>query len=199
MSYTIRPASAADAAACAAIYAPYIETAVTFESPAPDAAELARRIEDTMRVYPWLVCERSGHVIGYAYAHRYRPRAAFDWTAEFSIYMDGGERGHGAGAALYNAVAELVAAQGCIVAYGLVSTPNAPSERLHEKCGFVRRHTLENCGWKLGEWRNLTYFERRLAPMPERPAPIRRFGELDSGFVRGVCEKHARCIRRDDA
>ena len=55
MPYTIRPATTADGAACAAIYAPYIETAVTFESPAPDAAELSRRIADTLRGYPWLV------------------------------------------------------------------------------------------------------------------------------------------------
>ena len=127
MPYTIRPATTADGAACAAIYAPYIETAVTFESPAPDAAELSRRIADTLRGYPWLVCERDGEVLGYAYAHRYRPRAAFDWTSEFSIYMSQTERGHGAGAALYNAVAELMTAQGYIVAYGLVSTPNEPS------------------------------------------------------------------------
>ena len=60
MPYTIRPATTADGAACAAIYAPYIETAVTFESPAPDAAELSRRIADTLRGYPWLVCERDG-------------------------------------------------------------------------------------------------------------------------------------------
>ena len=108
MPYTIRPATTADGAACAAIYAPYIETAVTFESPAPDAAELSRRIADTLRGYPWLVCERDGEVLGYAYAHRYRPRAAFDWTSEFSIYMSQTKRGHGAGAALYNAVAEVL-------------------------------------------------------------------------------------------
>lgn len=195
MPYTIRPATTADGAACTAIYAPYIETAVTFESPAPDAAELSRRIADTLRGYPWLVCERDGEVLGYAYAHRYRPRAAFDWTSEFSIYMSQTKRGHGAGAALYNAVAELMTAQGYIVAYGLVSTPNEPSERLHEKCGFKRMFTLENCAWKLGEWRDLTYYMRSLAPMSDAPAPVRAFPELEAGFVRSVCEKYAAQIR----
>ena len=152
MPYTIRPATTADGAACAAIYAPYIETAVTFESPAPDAAELSRRIADTLRGYPWLVCERDGEVLGYAYAHRYRPRAAFDWTSEFSIYMSQAKRGHGAGAALYNAVAELMTAQGYIVAYGLVSTPNEPSERLHESAASsaCSRWKTARGSWAIG-------------------------------------------------
>ena len=109
--------------------------------------------------------------------------------------MSQAERGHGAGAALYNAVAELMTAQGYIVAYGLVSTPNEPSERLHEKCGFKRMFTLENCAWKRGEWHDLTYYMRILAPMSDAPAPVRAFPELEAGFVRSVCEKHAAQIR----
>ena len=166
MCYKIRPARPGDGPALSAIYAPYTATELTFESPAPDAAELSRRIADTLRGYPWLVCERDGEVLGYAYAHRYRPRAAFDWTSEFSIYMSQTER-----------------------------TPNEPSERLHEKCGFKRMFTLENCAWKLGEWRDLTYYMRILAPMSDAPAPVRAFPELEAEFVRSVCEKHAAQIR----
>ena len=89
---TDRPASVSDAAACAAVYAPYIDTAITFEYPAPGADEFARRIEGTMRVYPWLVCESGGAVTGYAYAHRFRERAAYDWSAELSVNLAPGPR-----------------------------------------------------------------------------------------------------------
>ncbi len=195
MPYIIRPAAPGDAAALAAIYAPYIDTAITFESPAPDAAEMARRIADTMSAYPWLVCERDGVVIGYAYAHRYRVRAAFDWTAELSIYLDMSQRGHGLGEALYGAVIELLQSQGYVVAYGIVCTPNRPSERLHEKCGFARLFTLKNCGWKLGSWRDMPYYGRQIAPLADEPAPPVPFPRLDAGYVREVCEKYAGSIK----
>lgn len=97
MEYKIRPATAADAAAAAGIYAPYIGTTVTFESPAPDEAEMARRIEEVTAFYPWLVCERSGEVIGYSYAHRFRTRAAFDWAVELSVYLSPAAKGRGIG------------------------------------------------------------------------------------------------------
>ncbi len=197
MEFVIRPALASDGAACAAIYEPYVlTTSVTFEYPAPDAAEMSRRISETLEGFPWLVCERDGRVIGYAYAHRYRPRAAFDWTSEFSIYMDMSERGRGAGTALYEALAELVAAQGYVVAFGLVCSPNAPSEGLHAKCGFKRMFTLKNCAWKFGQWRDLTYYERRLSPSLGAPSATLGFSGLDAGFVKAVCEKHASGIRR---
>ena len=134
MSYTIRPATAADGAACAGIYAPYTGTAITFESPAPDAAEMSRRIDEAASGgYPWLVCERDGLAAGYAYAHRFRVRAAYDWDAELSVYLAPEATGRGIGEALYGAVIELLAHQGFVNAYGTVSVPNRPSERLHEK------------------------------------------------------------------
>ena len=147
--YTIRPAEKADAARCAAIYAPYTEGAITYEYPAPDAAEIARRMEEVTAAYPWLVCERDGEVIGYAYAHRFRERMAFDWTVEMSIYLDRDALGGGIGTALYSALIELLAALGYVNAIGTVATPNPPSERLHEKMrlreALLRRaHRLED-------------------------------------------------------
>ena len=131
MSYNIHPATRADAAACAAIYAPYVGTTITFESPAPDENEMARRIEETTAFYPWLVCECVGEVLGYAYAHRFRTRAAFDWTVELSVYLSPAAKGRGIGRALYSAVTDILRRQGCVNAIGVVATPNAPSERLH--------------------------------------------------------------------
>lgn len=195
MTYTIRPATADDGAACAAIYAPYVETAVTFEYPAPDAAEMSRRITNTMSAYPWLVCERDGKVLGYAYAHRFRERAAFDWAVEMSIYLSRELQGSGIGGALYSAVIEMLAAQGYVNAIGIVATPNHPSERLHEKCGFHRLFEMEKIAWKFGAWHNMAYYGLRLNHPdgdPGRPVP---FPELDEDYVLRVCERHTAAIK----
>ena len=191
MSYNIRPATRADAAACAAIYAPYVGTTITFESPAPDENEMARRIEETTAFYPWLVCECVGEVLGYAYAHRFRTRAAFDWTVELSVYLSPAAKGRGIGRALYSAVTDILRRQGCVNAIGVVATPNAPSERLHEKCGFEKLFAMENIGWKLGAWCDMTYYTLRLNPTEGCPEPMTAYPDLPPDFVREVCE--ARC------
>ena len=191
MSYNIHPATRADAAACAAIYAPYVGTTITFESPAPDENEMARRIEETTAFYPWLVCECVGEVLGYAYAHRFRTRAAFDWTVELSVYLSPAAKGRGIGRALYSAVTDILRRQGCVNAIGVVATPNAPSERLHEKCGFEKLFTMENIGWKLGAWCDMTYYMLRLNPTEGCPEPMTAYPDLPPDFVREVCE--ARC------
>lgn len=196
MSYTIRPATAADGAACAGIYAPYTGTAITFESPAPDAAEMSRRIDEAASGgYPWLVCERDGLAAGYAYAHRFRVRAAYDWDAELSVYLAPEATGRGIGEALYGAVIELLAHQGFVNAYGTVSVPNRPSERLHEKCGFTHLFTMRRTGWKLGRWRDLAYYHLQLNPYDGEPAPVVPFSGLDGEYIRDVCEKHAQRIK----
>ena len=187
LPYIIRPASAADAAACAGLYAPYTRTLITFESPAPDAAEMARRISGTMENYPWLVCERDGEVLGYSYAHRFRTRAAYDWDAELSIYLRQGCGGRGIGGALYTAVLELLREMRYVNAYGTVSVPNQPSERLHEKCGFKRVCVFENTGWKLGEWRGLAFYHLQLNEYAENPAPVVPFPELPAETAARIC------------
>lgn len=194
MTCTIRPVRETDSPYLAAIYAPYIDTPITFETTAPDAAEMCSRIRRVTATHPWLVCEKDGAVVGYAYAHKYRTRAAFDWTSELSVYMAQDERGRGLGRALYGALLELLKRQGFTKAYGLVSTPNAPSERLHLSCGFKELYTLTNCGWKLGEWRNLTYFEYDIAPfVPNPPHPI-NYDELEPKFIGKICEDYSRKI-----
>lgn len=195
MAYLIRPAGASDAAGCAAVYGPYTHTVVTFEAPEPDAAEFARRIEDITRRYPWLVCVSEGRPLGYAYAHRFRERAAYDWDTELSVYLAPEATGLGAGTALYGALCELLTAQGFVNAYGTVAVPNPPSERLHEKCGFTHLFTMRRTGWKLGRWLDLAYYLRPLGEYAAAPAPVTPFPELDAEYVRGVCEKWAAAIR----
>lgn len=157
--------------ALAAVYAPYTETGLTFESPAPTPEEFTARITDTLKGYPFLVCERDGRPVGYAYAHRYRPRAAYDWDAELSVYLEQGCTGRGLGRALYGALLDLLKAQGYVNIYGTVSVPNPPSERLHESMGFRLVYTDLKTGWKLGRWRDLAFYRLQLRPYEDAPAP----------------------------
>lgn len=108
---------ARDAVACAAIYAPYVsDSGTSFEDVAPTAAELAERIAQTSRSYPWLVMEDAGRVVGFAYASRHRERAGYRWAVEVAIYVDPAHQGRGAGRRLYGALLELLRRQGLRVA-----------------------------------------------------------------------------------
>ena len=96
MDVRIRLARDADAPAIAAIYRPIVETtAISFETSAPDVAEMARRIAETLPSLPWLVCEVAGTIAGYAYASKHRARAAYRWSVDTSVYVDAAFRRRG--------------------------------------------------------------------------------------------------------
>ena len=141
MCYKIRPARPGDGPALSAIYAPYTATELTFESPAPGPEEFTARIVSVLEDYPFLVCEAGGAPVGYAYAHRYRVRAAYDWDSELSVYLAPEHQGRGVGKALYSALLDILSIQGYVNIYGTVSVPNPPSERLHEGLGFQLVYT----------------------------------------------------------
>ena len=87
----IRPATEADAAEILSIYAPYItDTAITFEYDVPTLEEFTGRIRHTLKKYPYLVAVRDSEIIGYAYAGAFYGRAAYDWSAETTIYVKKG-------------------------------------------------------------------------------------------------------------
>ena len=133
---TIRFAAPDDAAALLRIYAQYIETPITFEYTLPSEEEFARRIRDIQAVYPYLVYIEDGEVLGYAYAHRFQERAAYQWGAELSVYLDRGCVSHGIGSQLYTLLLELLRLQNVRTAYALVTLPNTKSEALHRHFGF---------------------------------------------------------------
>jgi L-amino acid N-acyltransferase YncA len=157
---SIRPAVVADAAAIAAIYAPYIEsTVITFEE-APVSAELmAARITEITARYPWLVACSGNEVIGYAYGAPWRTRSAFAQTAETSIYLQPDAQGKGGGRRLYAALLEALRMRGFRVAIGAIALPNAPSQALHAALGFecVGRHA--GVGYKLGRHVDLEFWQ----------------------------------------
>jgi phosphinothricin acetyltransferase len=174
---TIRDADPArDAAACAAIYAPSVEEGVTsFEERVPSAAEMAQRIEGVVSTHPWLVAERGGELVGYAYACPHRERAAYRWAADVSVYIAAGRRGQGHGRSLYEALFERLRNQRFQVACAGITLPNEASVGLHESLGFLVVGINRRIGWKRGAWRDVGWWQLELVPAgaepPSEPLP----------------------------
>jgi L-amino acid N-acyltransferase YncA len=165
-----------DAAACAAIYAPYVEsTVISFEDVPPDAAEFAHRIEKYSKTHHFLVAEEEGAVVGYAYACEWATRPAYRWSVETSVYVDSERRGGGAGRALYLELFERLRAQGFRIAVAGVTLPNPASIGLHESMGFEPIGALRDIGWKSGAWHDVGYWQLYLQPLgegtPAEPLP----------------------------
>ena len=173
----IRLAGAADAAAIAAIYAPFVtDTPVSFEEQAPDAEEMARRIAgDGRGLHPWLVAELGGAVSGYASSAPFRTRPAYRWTVETGVYLSPEARGRGLGQSLMQRMLDLLEAQGFTSAVAGITLPNAASVALHEKLGFAPCAHYRETGFKLGEWRTVQVFARDLAPRLSPPPELRPF------------------------
>lgn len=156
---------ARDAAACAAIYAPYVlETSVSFEEVPPTALQFAELIERRSRTYPWLVLEHAGQVVGYANASPHRTRAAYRWAADVAIYVDTAHQRRGAGRRLYEALFELLVRQGLRIACAGITLPNDASIALHRALGFEPVGTYRDIGWKAGAWRDVSWWQLRLGP-----------------------------------
>jgi L-amino acid N-acyltransferase YncA len=170
---TIRDADPGrDAAACAAIYAPSVEDNPTsFEERAPGAEEMVARIRRIQETHPWLVAERGGEVVGYAYACPHRQRTAYRWSVDVSVYVAPGHHGEGIGRALYTALFERLRAQRFRMAYAGITLPNAASVALHESLGFAQVGTMREVGWKLGAWRDVGWFQLELSPPGSEPPP----------------------------
>jgi phosphinothricin acetyltransferase len=164
--------AANDAAACSAIYAPFVDdSAVSFEEVPPAPAELAERIAGYTERYPWLVAEHGGEIAGFAYAGPHRARAAYRWTVEVSVYVHAGHRRAGVGRALYGALLPMLRSQGLALAIAGITLPNDASVALHEAFGFEFVGVFPGVGFKAGAWRDVGFWLRRLtSPEPGAPA-----------------------------
>lgn len=174
---TIRFATAEDAAAIASIYAPYVTaSAVSFETAAPDEAEMRARIAAGGDFFPWLVAgDHDGAVAGYAYASQFRARPAYRFAVETSVYVGAGRHRQGIGGRLYVALIDLLTRQGFTQAIAAITLPNDASVRLHEAFGFAPAGAYRDVGFKMGEWRTVGLWQRPLAPAaadPAEPRPI---------------------------
>jgi phosphinothricin acetyltransferase len=167
----VRDASERDAAACAAVYTPYVtDTAITFESDPPSAEEMAKRIAAAQRNHAWLVLEDEGRVVGYAYGSRFEPRDAYRWACEVSVYVEKGRRRTGSGRMLYEALFRQLGDRGFRVAVAGMTLPNDASVGLHRVMGFEPVGTYRRIGFKHGSWHDVAWTQRTLAGGEDPPA-----------------------------
>jgi L-amino acid N-acyltransferase YncA len=164
---TIRTATPKDAPALLSIYAPYVrDTAVSFETEVPSLAQFEGRITKAVDTWSWIVAEREGQVLGYAYGGMHRERAAYQWVVETSVYIDPCAQGQGLGKALYTELLSRLAERGFCSAMAVVVLPNAASVRLHESMGFRPIGLVERSGWKFGAWHDTAWLQCQLRDAP---------------------------------
>ena len=174
MAVHIRLATADDGEAVAAIYRPVVaETAISFETTLPDRDEMARRIDETMRSYPWLVCDVDGRTAGYAYASRHRVRGAYQWSVDTSVYIAEDHRRRHIGRGLYTSLFAILAAQGYFNAFAGIALPNPASVALHESMGFEPIGVYRRVGFKLDRWHDVGWWQLSLRQHEASPsAPL---------------------------
>ncbi len=161
----IRPSTAADLPQITSIYAWNVLNGTgTFELEAPDLAEMTRRRDDVLsKNLPWLVAERDGQVLGYAYANHFRPRRAYRFCLEDSIYLADTARGQGLGKLLLAELLTLCEAQGARQMLAVIGdSANAGSIGVHRSLGFEHTGLLKASGWKFGAWRDVVIMQRAL-------------------------------------
>lgn len=164
---TIRDAVSADTQALLAIYRPFVtETAVSFEMEPPSAAEFERRVADAQSKWAWLVAERDGEILGYAYGSSFRSRAAYQWSVETSAYTHGAHRRQGVGRALYERLLGVLANKGYCTAYAGIALPNDASVRLHGSLGFSEVGVFRRAGRKFGRWHDVSWWQLELRGSP---------------------------------
>jgi L-amino acid N-acyltransferase YncA len=164
---TLRPALAGDCAAVTEIYRHHVLTGLgSFEEEPPDLAEMSRRYDEvTRRGLPYLVAERDGRVAGYAYAAPYRPRSAYRYTLEDSIYVAPWAQRCGAGDLMLGHLLALCAEAGYRQMVAVIGdSGNQASIGLHLKHGFRSIGTIEACGYKQGRWVDSVILQRALGP-----------------------------------
>lgn len=170
---TIRTATAADAAAIAAIYAPIVQaTSISFELEAPSVEQMRERIAKTLQDLPWLVSEDAqGQVNGYVYASKHRERAAYQWSVDTTAYMREDARGRGIGKQLYGELKRILVGLGYCQAFAGIALPNQASVALRESVGFDALGVYRNVGFKHGQWHDVGWWQCNLQAPAEPVAP----------------------------
>ena len=180
---TIRPVTVNDAEDLLAIYRYYVErTAISFEYDVPTVEEFRGRIAHIIEKYPYFAAVRDGRIIGYAYAHPFVGRAAYDWSAELTIYIDRDCRHSGAGRVLYEALEQALHRMGVLNLYagiGHTDTEDAyltnNSEQFHAHMGFATVGLFQKCGYKFGQWYDMIWMEKIIGEHGKNQPPITPF------------------------
>ena len=175
----IRTARDEDAAAIHAIYAPSVSAGVaTFETELPGVETMRERLRARLQHYPWLVWEDAGEVLAYAYAGRFRERAAYDWIAETSIYVRRDAQRRGIARRLYGVLLDVMRLQGITQAVGVITLPGTASVAMHEAMGFTSAGVWRQCGYKLGQWWDVGVWQKELQVAASPPRAVTPFPEM---------------------
>lgn len=170
MDIIIRDAKVTDAKAIQTIYTPYVETtAITFEYNVPSEEEFCRRIETVQQKYPWIVAMVNGKVVGYAYASAFKPRDAYQWAIETSIYVDNNNKRSGIGRQLHEALEQRLKMQGILNMNACISFIDPEDEyltqdsvRFHERLGYQKVAHFHQCGKKFNRWYDIIWMEKMI-------------------------------------
>lgn len=178
----IRLAKEQDTEQLLQIYAYYVKTdTATFEEEVPSLAQFRRRVCSIQTQYPYLVYERDKEILGYAYASRYKERAAYRWDVEVTIYVKQEACALGIGKQLYRILLELLKRQGVYKAYACITGENKKSIRFHERFGFHQIALFAHTGYKFGRWLDVVWLEYTLHQPAETIAEVISISEMISG------------------
>jgi L-amino acid N-acyltransferase YncA len=160
----VRPALPDDAEQIAAIYNHYVKTSIiTFEEADVAASEMANRISEIHSTpLPWLGAVRGDRIVGYAYAGKWKMRAAYRFSTEVTVYVHPGMGGTGIGSALYSQLLSALKSGGVHAVMGGIALPNDASVRLHEKFGFKKVAHFKEVGFKFDRWIDVAYWQLTL-------------------------------------
>jgi L-amino acid N-acyltransferase YncA len=162
---TIRPSTDTDLPAITAIYGHHVLHGTgTFETTAPTEADMADRRADVLaKGLPWLVAEQDGRILGYAYCQWFKPRPAYRFSAEDSIYLHPDAGGKGLGKLLLAALVDEAEAAGVRKLIAVIGdSGNAGSIGVHRALGFTPAGTIASCGWKFGRWLDIVLMEKSI-------------------------------------
>ena len=184
MAAIIRTAVEDDAPHLAAIYATYVlNTVISFESVPPDAEEFSFRLADCLKYYPWLIAEVDGRIVGYAYAGPHSGRAAYDWSANISVYLAADHHRRGIGRRLYDILIQILRHQGYHSLFAGITLPNSASVAIHTALGMKEVGIYREVGFKFGQWHDVMWMGMAISPSTEpsgKPTPFPLLGNLQN-------------------
>ena len=182
----IRVAAVEDAEKLLQIYAPYvINTAITFEYEVPTVQEFRKRICHILKRYPYLVAEKNGELLGFAYASAFHERAAYDWAVETSIYICMNRRKMGIGRKLHDCLEKLLKEQGILNLNACIAYPRSEDEYLtknsvefHTHLGYRLVGEFYQCGYKFNRWYNMVWMEKQIGENVSNQPAVKSFEDI---------------------
>lgn len=182
----IRVATLEDAKTLVEIYTPYVEkTVITFEYEVPSVEEFKGRMAHVLEKHPYLVAERDGEIVGYAYAGEFKSRAAYDWAVETTVYVREDQKNSGVGKALYMALEQILAEQNILNLNACIGYPEVEDEYLtknsvqfHEHMGYRFVGEFYKCGYKFGRWYNMVWMEKHIGEHLDDQPAIKKFDDV---------------------